>query len=633
MIINGGCRCNGAFFSKHFMNGEKNLYVKVTDMRGLASKNIGSAFREMKAVADGTRCKNFFYHANINPREDEKLTAEQWDKAVDTLEKRLGLEGQARFIIEHEKKGRVHRHIIWSRIDIDKMRAIPNDDDFEKHQAVARQLEKEFGLSHIPSVLGEDIEKGKRPERRPETWEVFRGERNGISVFDIKKEVTELWNSFDKAEDFTTALKGKGYLLARGDSRNFCIVDRNGDVHSLARRIEGVKAADVREKLEGINLDELPSVKDATALQREQAEKENAPEEPIRADAQQQPSTKDEDNRHQQALGEDNQTKDSLSEQFKGQADRQAEIAAAMEAQQQRFESYKESMRLQAEEARRQEERRNQIEKEGRAREGEVRNPNYRYGQALAQHYDVRDPYGSLARSAMAEYGSFLRDRENLERQISRTADPTERQKLELRKEIEAADYMAITSQRIAGQSEVFTGRLNSPEAVNQRAKAEYFQKQSQKLRREYREIATQGLEEKERAGSAEKKAPSQDKPALMVEERTPGQPKGEERKLVDFVKTLPEKPHDRQFTKDEIRNDPEAKRAHFTQQKDDKNRTLALENISRNLKTGKNLNTNDIARLRRDDLDGIKKSGDSHLKEIVKQHEKEREQGRGLER
>ena len=50
-------------------------------------------------------------------------------------------------------------------------------------------------------------------------------------------------------------------------------------------------------------------------------------------------------------------------------------------------------------------------------------------------------------------------------------------------------------------------------------------------------------------------------------------------------------------------------------------------------MKAGKNLNTDDVRRLSREDVDGIKRNGDKHLKEVVQQHEKDREKDRGLER
>jgi Relaxase/Mobilisation nuclease domain len=123
MIISGGSRGNWRFFSKHLMNAKDNERVRVVEFRGVGADNVLDAFREMDAVASGTRCKNFFYHADINPREGETLTEEQWTRAVDTLETNLGLDGQPRFVVEHEKEGRVHRHVIWSRIDVDTMTA------------------------------------------------------------------------------------------------------------------------------------------------------------------------------------------------------------------------------------------------------------------------------------------------------------------------------------------------------------------------------------------------------------------------------------------------------------------------------------------------------------------------------
>ena len=69
----------------------------------MTATTVDGFFREIGAVASGTRTKNYFYHANINP--EEHLTAEQRLEAVDRLERNLGLEGQPRFIIEHEKHG------------------------------------------------------------------------------------------------------------------------------------------------------------------------------------------------------------------------------------------------------------------------------------------------------------------------------------------------------------------------------------------------------------------------------------------------------------------------------------------------------------------------------------------------
>jgi hypothetical protein len=115
IIINGASRCNGGWWAKHLSNTEANERVEVIGYSGLSATTMREAFREMEALAVGTQCDNYFYQANINPRADEVLTPQQWREAIDTLESNLGLAGQPRFVVQHEKEGRVHHHIVWSR--------------------------------------------------------------------------------------------------------------------------------------------------------------------------------------------------------------------------------------------------------------------------------------------------------------------------------------------------------------------------------------------------------------------------------------------------------------------------------------------------------------------------------------
>jgi hypothetical protein len=262
MIISGGSRSNGRFFSKHLMKAEENEHVEVVDIRGLAADDIREAFREMEALASGTRAKNFFYHANINPRADETLTPEQWEQATDTLEAELGLEGHSRFVVEHSKDGRTHRHVVWSRIDVDSMTAVPDSNNYAAHERAARALEAAFGHEAVQGVHGRDTET-PRPDRRPDNWETFRGHRSQIDPQEVKAELSELWARADSGKAFAAALEERGYVLAKGDKRDFCVVDQAGDAHSLARRIDGAKAKDIRERLADIDRDALPSVAEA----------------------------------------------------------------------------------------------------------------------------------------------------------------------------------------------------------------------------------------------------------------------------------------------------------------------------------------------------------------------------------
>jgi ATP-dependent exoDNAse (exonuclease V) alpha subunit len=110
-----------------------------------------------------------------------------------------------------------------------------------------------------------------------------------------------------------------------------------------------------------------------------------------------------------------------------------------------------------------------------------------RYKRLRDQQHDSGDSYASLAAAAQAEYDAFALSRRNLEEQIAKATDARERQALELRKEIEAADYMAITNRRIAGQHE-FVGR-DFDEAERVAAQADDYEARAKELRRQFREL------------------------------------------------------------------------------------------------------------------------------------------------
>ncbi len=266
MIIKGGSRKSGAFFAKHLMKAEDNERVEITEMRGLYADNITEAFREMRLVAAGTRAENFFYHASLNPREDEHLTPEQWDFAVDRLEHNLGLDGHARFQVEHEKEGRAHRHIVWSRIDPDTMTATSDSNNYLAHDKTREELERAFDHEPTPPTP----QPSQRKSREFAEWENFRAQDSGIDPKEVKAEVTELWQRSDSGAAFQAALEDKGYILTKGDRRDFCIVDSAGDVHSLGRRIEGVKTADIRARLTDIDRDSLMTVAEASTWMKAQ---------------------------------------------------------------------------------------------------------------------------------------------------------------------------------------------------------------------------------------------------------------------------------------------------------------------------------------------------------------------------
>jgi hypothetical protein len=270
MVIKGKSRAGAASLARHLQNTETNETAELWEVRGVAATDLDGALLEMEAVGSGARSQKPFYHAAINWRAHEQLNDDQKRHAIDALEHELGLDGQPRAVMQHVKDGREHLHVVWSRIDLDRMAAISDSHNYRKHEDVARQLERDFGHER---TQGAHVEREgvARPDRTPSHAEMMQQDRTGISPKEMKAELTGLWNGTTTGQEFNQGLDERGYLLAKGDRRDFVVLDQAGEAHSLARRIEGARAADIRERMADIDREALPSVEAGRAIQFDRA--------------------------------------------------------------------------------------------------------------------------------------------------------------------------------------------------------------------------------------------------------------------------------------------------------------------------------------------------------------------------
>lgn len=280
MIIKGGARSGGRGLARHLTRADTNELVQVLDVRGTAADDLAGAFKEIEAVAAGTRCKSPLYHASINTARDEQLTPEQWRHSVETLESALGLTDQPRAIVRHIKDGREHVHVVWSRIDAEHMRAISDSNNYRIHEEVARQLEREFGHRQIEGVHTGDRDQ-PRPVAEINQAEQQQAERLDLPIAVINSEVRMAYAASRTGEAFASNLTLYGHILARGDRRDLVIVDRAGGEHSPRRRL-GIKAAEIKAHCADLDLAALPSVAEAQqqieARQLERAGRDAVPD-------------------------------------------------------------------------------------------------------------------------------------------------------------------------------------------------------------------------------------------------------------------------------------------------------------------------------------------------------------------
>jgi hypothetical protein len=596
MIPKGNLHAHGGRLATYITKGLDGEQAELIETRGLAEDtDLRLAFCQIQAIAEGqTQCEKPFFHAYVRLPADEELSREQWLETANRLEQKLGLDDQPRGVALHFlEDGTTHLHVAWSRIDTDQMKAIDPGLYLRKMKEVCRELEQEYGLRELSSELPADRQTA--PARRAEFEEarrlgleivdvretiracydrsdngpsfaaalaeqdlhLARGDRRdfvvvnseggmhalgkricGVEPADIRRrlgdefrrslptvdearqeiearreaerrsptnpaeiasEVTALWRANETGRGFAADLDERGYVLARGDRRDFLLIDIGGNHYALARLIDGARTRDVRAKLVDIDAASLPTLAEAKAEQergRVQIEQ-------------------------RMKRGRMNEPSEEL---LAAQAPREAELLRDLADQDKRVQAFKQQREAEAEEARKHEQERRKAD-ERRAAEGDIASASDRYDQALGRNYDVRDPYASLARAAMTEWATFKRQQEDLRKEIAAAKDPQEREALQLRQKIEGCEYMAVTSQRLSEISEVTGGGKDAPQAVLDRERAQAWQDQANQLReqraQQQAEREKQGREQvAERLGELRRGIEKGDRPRGEVTDR-----------------------------------------------------------------------------------------------------------------
>lgn len=258
MIIKASNRGGAISLGQHLLKTE-NEHVELHEVRGFIADDVMGAFKEAQAMASGTQCKKFLFSVSLNPPQSESVRVEQFERAADAIEERLGLQGQPRVIIFHEKEGRRHAHAVWSRIDNETLTARKLDFFKTKLNALSRELFLENGWA-MPKGF-------ENPKLRDPTsftlkeWQ--QAKRVGIDPRELKSAVQDCWKRSDGATAFANALEERGLYLVRGDRRGHVVLTLDGEPFALSRLIDG-KTKDVNAKLGDPN--QLRSVDETKAL-------------------------------------------------------------------------------------------------------------------------------------------------------------------------------------------------------------------------------------------------------------------------------------------------------------------------------------------------------------------------------
>ena len=254
MITKGNQRAGGQQLATHLLNEFDNEYIELMEVRGTVAQDLHGAFSEWKSVSLGTKCEKFLYSLSVNPwaKNYGEITREMYLEFIGRVEQKLGLEGQPRAVVFHIKEGREHCHVVWSRIDVEKMKAVQLSHDRQKLRAVVREFANDHNLE-LPDGLARDNRDDRFEEKKKhaDLKDRQQQERTGLSKAEHQKIVTEIWRGSDSPRAFYEGLESAGYYLCRGDRRSYVVLDRYGEIHTLPRLIDikGVNTAKVRDFL------------------------------------------------------------------------------------------------------------------------------------------------------------------------------------------------------------------------------------------------------------------------------------------------------------------------------------------------------------------------------------------------
>lgn len=229
MVIRGNTRGNGSQLGQYLLTMKDNDHIQILEVAGRHYASEGylhDVIFGMQLNSELTKSVKGLYHAQINPSENESktMTPEDWVKAADILEKELGFDNQTRILVLHEKKGRIHAHVVWDRYDVSlgKMKQV----DFSRlaQDRARKTMETTFNHQATPT----------RNKHRPE----------------MKASLTDLWGKTKTGFEFINEAEKSGYLIAQGSMRNpFMVVDEQGRSFDLLRQLIGIRTKEVRERM------------------------------------------------------------------------------------------------------------------------------------------------------------------------------------------------------------------------------------------------------------------------------------------------------------------------------------------------------------------------------------------------
>lgn len=197
-------------------------------------------------------------HVKLSPDTQQELSALDWEQCLNQLAQEYHFAPQSVSIIEHQKKGRTHRHLVVPCVDAVTGKKLDLGFSKLRDEKCAQLLELSLNHKltpmkpgHRQSVvrflasqgLAREAEKvAQIPDAGLGTSRIAhqKAKREGRDLADDKACIKTLYQQSDSPKAFQAALKDQGYLLQKGEKAGrFIISHQDGALIGSANRLLG----------------------------------------------------------------------------------------------------------------------------------------------------------------------------------------------------------------------------------------------------------------------------------------------------------------------------------------------------------------------------------------------------------
>ena len=211
-------------------------------------KQAGELKHKAGVSPRGRKARNPVLSWSLSWFPDEKPTHKRMIAEAKRSIEAMGYKGHQAVLVIHNDEPHPHIHIIVSRVDPKTGRMVNPSMSKGKLSRYAEACERRQGKIRCRRRVRNNAKRDR-----------------GEFIKYVPPAVAKAWESTTNGKGFAMALKRSGYILARGDSCPYVVVDPYGDAQNPRRQIAGAKAADIRARFSDLEPASLPSVEEAKA--------------------------------------------------------------------------------------------------------------------------------------------------------------------------------------------------------------------------------------------------------------------------------------------------------------------------------------------------------------------------------